>query len=292
MGKTAEHEVVVPTERLSVRLVLHTGMSPESFAPHWHSSFEINCMLRWPESEVSCGKRSWRMQTGRIWLANSQEVHSEHTLRNDPLRRATSIIYPYPYLMRIFPAIEHGHFELNDIDQLDSSQLAAYYGMLYPRFARLAQLLGEAEEGGLTRYIELASLPLDVLRILAEHFFVDDEASGHAPNEEYVERTHRIVDYVEANYASDIKLEDIADLCHLSRGYTARIVKESLGSTLGEYVAQVRATHARDDLLAHRGNQTEVAALNGYSGTRTMNRQLKQVFGRSAKELLQEADGV
>lgn len=102
---TAEHEVIVPTDRLPVRLVLHTPQTPDSFAPHWHSSVEVNCMLRWPESDVVVGRGSWRMRTGRIWLVNSQEVHHEYVLLSDLNRLAVSIIYPYPYLRQVFPAI-------------------------------------------------------------------------------------------------------------------------------------------------------------------------------------------
>ncbi|MBE6485167.1 MAG: helix-turn-helix transcriptional regulator [Actinomycetaceae bacterium] len=289
VDKAAVHEVVIPTDRLNVRLVLHTGMTPESFQPHWHSSFEINCMLRWPESEVLVGGRSWRMRTGRIWLANSQQIHGERTLRNDPLRRAVTILYPYPYLRRVFPAIDEGRFELNDVEGLTAEQLSAYHHMLYPRFVKLAELLGKEADRAPTHYLELSLLPLEILNILAEAFFIADVGKPRTLAEEPVIRTHRIVDYVEEHYATDIKLEDLADYCHLSRGYMARFIKEHLGYTLSEYVAMVRAEHARQDLLAQRGTQSEVAALNGYSGLRTMNRQLQKIFGRTAKEILADA---
>jgi transcriptional regulator GlxA family with amidase domain len=68
----------------------------------------------------------------------------------------------------------------------------------------------------------------------------------------------------------------------------ARFVKAHLGRTAGDYVGLVRAEHARADLVSGRGNQSEVAALNGYSGLRTMNRQLKEYFGKSARELVAE----
>lgn len=99
--ESAEHEVIVPTDRLPVRLVLYTSETPDSVAPHWHSAFEINCMLRWPESEVVVGNRSWRMRTGRIWLVNSQDIHHEHPIVGSLDRLAVSIIYPYAYLRQV-----------------------------------------------------------------------------------------------------------------------------------------------------------------------------------------------
>ncbi|WP_164505451.1 AraC family transcriptional regulator [Actinobaculum sp. 313] len=289
MEETATHEVVIPTDRLSVRLVLHTGITPESFQPHWHSSFEINCMLRWPESEVLVGGRTWRMHTGRIWLANSQQIHGERTLHNDPLRRAVTILYPYPYLRRVFPAIDAGRFELNDVEELTAEQLSAYHQQLYPRFAKLAELLARDAEPAPTHYLQLSLLPLEILNILAQSFFIADVERPRTLAAEPIVRTHRIVDYVEEHYATKIRLEDLADYCHLSRGYMARFIKEHLGYTLSEYVAMVRAEHARQDLLVRRGTQSEVAALNGYSGLRTMNRQLQKIFGRTAKEILADA---
>lgn len=286
-NEKAEHEVIVPSDRLSVRLVLHTSETPDSVLPHWHSSFEINCMLRWPESDVVVGNRSWRMQTGRIWLANSQEIHHEHPLVGDLNRLAVSVIYPYAYLRRIFPAIDEGRFELNDFESLSPSQVAVYYGKLTPRFARLSELLRGDDSP--TRYIELSSIPLQLLQLLAESFFVPDAPAGHSRDHEAVERMHVIADYIGQNYTSDIHLEDIANLCHISRGFTARFMRERFGYSLGEYLGLVRAEHARQDLLARKGTQTQIAQLNGFSGIRSMNRQLELHYGQTAAQIVRDS---
>ncbi|WP_169333665.1 helix-turn-helix transcriptional regulator [Streptococcus ovis] len=108
-----------------------------------------------------------------------------------------------------------------------------------------------------------------------------------ALNDEMVTRIHAVVDFVDVYYNSDISLEDIAQLLHLSRGYTAQMLKENLGMTLGEYVAFIRCQKARKDLLNLSLTQTEIAQRHGFSGLRTMNRQLVQHFGLTAKQFRQ-----
>ena len=278
------HEVVVPSEREQVYFVFHDTVASDNIPPHWHRSIEINCMLSWPPSDVFSGGRQYRMQTGRLWMANPEDTHYVHTLANDPPRRAVSIFYPLHYVRGLYPDIDRGRFEINDIDALTDEQRSIIRDDLFPLFARAADLMEQASDP--LRYIELATIQLEVLHTLIRHFFVPNRLGTLDAELENVERVHAIVDYVEAHYTEDVRLEDLCEVCHLSRGYMARFVKAHLGHTVGGYVGLVRAEHARSDLVSGRGNQSEVAALNGYSGLRTMNRQFEEYFGKTAKELL------
>ncbi|MCH3942311.1 MAG: AraC family transcriptional regulator [Atopobiaceae bacterium] len=284
--KETVHEAVVPTERQQVHLVFHDSMTPESFSPHWHRAIEVDCMLRWAPTDIFVDGKTYRMETGRIWCANSEAPHTIHTLSTEPRRRAVSIMYPLHYVRGLFPDIDEGRIEMNDLDALTQAQRDAIANDLFPRFERAGTLMEQGSDP--LRFIELGSIQLEVLHTLLESFFVKSDAGRLDSDVERIERVHAIVDYVEQHYAEDVRLEDLCEVCHLSRGYMARFVKAHLGRTAGDYVGLVRAEHARADLVSGRGNQSEVAALNGYSGLRTMNRQLKEYFGKSARELVAE----
>lgn len=92
------------------------------------------------------------------------------------------------------------------------------------------------------------------------------------------ERIKEIDEYLQQYYQDDIRLEDLAAYCHLSRSYMARFFKKHLGVTLGEYLRNIRAQRARDSLIETNDSFTSIALEHGFSGLRSMNRALESKF--------------
>ncbi|MGT2831950.1 AraC family transcriptional regulator [Streptococcus halotolerans] len=277
-----KHEAIMADDFLPVKIIIHNEQMPANTPPHWHRSIEVNAMLEWPLSKIGVAGETFEAKTGRIWMANSMSPHFNQSLTSIGKRRAVSIQYPFHFVKSLYPDIEKGSFILNAQESFTKEQWDVYQIELFPRMEKLYSL--HKDNGELYR-LDVHIIILEILHILLKNFFTTKiPLSKIALSNEMVERIHAVIDYVDSYYNSDISLEDIARLLHLSRGYTAQMLKENLGMTLGEYVSFIRCQKARKDLLNLSLTQTEIAQRHGFSGLRTMNRQLVQHFGLTAKE--------
>jgi AraC family transcriptional regulator len=89
------------------------------------------------------------------------------------------------------------------------------------------------------------------------------------------------ITFIQGNYAREVKLEDVAAAVHLSPFHLARLFKQVTGSTLHQYLVQVRIDAARALLSAGSGQRSlaEVAAAVGFADQSHLTRQFKRHFG-------------
>ena len=95
---------------------------------------------------------------------------------------------------------------------------------------------------------------------------------------------NKVIGYINAEYAGDIKIDKIAESLKLNRKYLARIFKERCGLSMKEYLKRKRLTEGRA-LLEKGYNVTEAAALSGYSDAFAFSKAFKAFFGKSPKTL-------
>jgi len=87
--------------------------------------------------------------------------------------------------------------------------------------------------------------------------------------------------FMQAHYARDVKLDDVAAAVHLSPFHLARLFKQVTGASPHQYLVQVRVNAARSLLSAGSGQRSlaEVAAAVGFADQSHLTRQFKRHFG-------------
>ncbi len=102
---------------------------------------------------------------------------------------------------------------------------------------------------------------------------------------EYVGRVNRVMDYVHANLAGDLRLETLARIASFSPFHFHRVFKAVVGETLNDFIRRVRVTTAATRLLNNpRESITEIAVRCGYSSPSAFAREFRAAFGTSASE--------
>ena len=92
------------------------------------------------------------------------------------------------------------------------------------------------------------------------------------------------MDYVKANYAQKITLDDIARHVFLSRSYLSSIFKEETGDSLFAYINRVRIGKSKMLLLDSAVNLVDVASLCGFDDQSYFTKVFKKATGISPKK--------
>lgn len=100
------------------------------------------------------------------------------------------------------------------------------------------------------------------------------------PQTDQATRVQRVQDHVRRNLHEDLKLEDLADVAHMSRFHFARVFKSQTGETLNRFVRRARLEHAARLMRARpERSLLDVALDSGFGSAQDFSRVFRQHFG-------------
>ncbi len=103
---------------------------------------------------------------------------------------------------------------------------------------------------------------------------------------EYVGRINRVMDYIQAHLAGDLRLESLARVAGFSPFHFHRVFRTVVGETLNDFIRRVRVGAAANRLLSNpRRSITDIAIACGYSSPSAFAREFRIAFGTSASAL-------
>jgi len=94
-------------------------------------------------------------------------------------------------------------------------------------------------------------------------------------------QARRTLAYIEANLASKMEIDDLANLVALSRSHFSRAFKRSLGFSPMEYVVVRRVERAKAMISGTREPLAEVALACGFADQAHLNRRFREIVGIS-----------
>ena len=89
----------------------------------------------------------------------------------------------------------------------------------------------------------------------------------------------RVLDYVSYHYMEDIKVEDLANICHISETHFRRVFTSYMKMSPLEYINTVRVYTACELLETTDAPVADVAHKCGFTTNSTFNRNFKQLMG-------------
>lgn len=133
--------------------------------------------------------------------------------------------------------------------------------------------------------LHLNALYYEATYILTSNFLVKmDDTRLYLETSQDKLRIGQIQNYIQANYQTQISLNDLADRLFLSNAYLSRYVKKHLGLTFMEYLNNVRLFHAVDELLYTQKNMTHIAMDNGFPTSAAFTKAFRDVYGETPSD--------
>ncbi len=102
---------------------------------------------------------------------------------------------------------------------------------------------------------------------------------GEAEDNHFSSYVHKTIEYIEQNYSSKIKLEEIAELVHLNPSYLSKIFSRETGSTISQYITNHRLSIAKKLLRMSDLHIDEIAAKTGFYDTSHFTRVFSASIG-------------
>lgn len=118
-----------------------------------------------------------------------------------------------------------------------------------------------------------------------------DNAARHAMRMRGGLATHylkRVVDYIEANLASDISLPDLAKIVNLSTHHFGQAFKRSIGFAPHRYLIERRVHRAKELLIGTDGTIAEIAIRVGFSSHSHLTVNFRKVTGTTPSRFREE----
>ncbi|RYU95427.1 AraC family transcriptional regulator [Emticicia agri] len=130
----------------------------------------------------------------------------------------------------------------------------------------------------LQRLIVLLSI-LELLTESDEMEMITAANTFYQSNEMETVRLNNVCSYTLANYAKDIKLEDIAAIAHLSTTSFCRYFKLMTHKTYNDFLTEIRVSHACRALIENRLSIEFICFESGFNNLSNFYRHFKNVKG-------------
>jgi AraC family transcriptional regulator len=99
-------------------------------------------------------------------------------------------------------------------------------------------------------------------------------------------KARRVIDYIEANMESDLRLAELGAVAEISRAHFARAFRNTVGMTPHAFVLQRRVARALELLTSRSLSINEVAVRCGFADQAHLTRVFKSRFGYPPSQYL------
>lgn len=247
-------------------------ISTAEVSTHYHQNIELFYVLD-GIVVVKIGDTNYHLRHGDIILINANKQHLVEG-KEDCLFARFEIDF---HLLA-----EHmGSMQLLFWCNTVADKNAAYADLRRVLDRILARYFEKDEQSAL----HLNALYYESLAILTSNFLVktDDVRLNLVDSQDRM-RMHQIQNYIQANYHTQISLNDLAKRLFLSNAYLSKYIKRNLGLTFMEYLNNVRLFHAVDQLLYTDKNMTRVAMDNGFPTSAAFTKVFRDHYAEAPSE--------
>ena len=245
---------------------------------HYHIDTELVYVLR-GEIRLKNGYCSYDLQEGDVFTNSGHEVHSISALSEDNV--VALIQVNTHYMSQYFPNLSKACYRTYSRKRADKK---------HDRLRELLlQILLKYEARSVNYKSECIYLAVELIKHLDKYFnlFIFDKnvvVGFDRGNQLAMERISRICQYIYQFYASNITLEDLSQMEHLSSFYISHLIKDFTGMNFRDFLCFARVEWSEIDLLGTEKKISQIANDVGFSTTAYYRKYFERWFGHSPQE--------
>lgn len=254
------------------RLMQFYFITKKEVSTHYHQNPELFYILS-GELEVRIDDQAFLMKSGDIILINANKRHQ--IIGSDGLFGARfeidfHLLSEYMGTMQLL-------FWCNTVADKNEA-----YDKLR---SLLNRILGRYFEKDDTGALYLNALYYETMYVLTSNFLIkSDDTRLNIEGAQDKLRITQIQSYIQANYQSQISLNDLAGRLYLSNAYLSKYIKKHFGLTFMEYLNNVRLFHAVDELIYSNKSMTRIALDNGFPTSAAFTKAFRDIYAEAPSE--------
>jgi AraC-like DNA-binding protein len=254
---------------------------------NWHERLEIFVAVE-GEGDFRMGDKIVAFRPGDVLLVENMKLHGLAEFRGKR-RRAISISFLPEFVYNLgsplcdftflVPFYSHSTTEPQIIRTSDPGAHTIHSSINRLLRCYFSDDGAAPDQPGCRLYL------LELLYWLAQHFReVEPEHSEYLRQQRRTRRLAKLLEYIQANYAEHISVEDGAEITAMSVSRFMRFFKETAGMTFVAYLTHVRLTAAANLLRNLEMSIGDVAAAAGFADQSYFGRVFRKQFGMTPKE--------
>lgn len=260
------------------------GVMPEyypSIGQHCHLEFELFVFLE-GQCRFQMGDSVFTAQAGDIVLVQPDVLHGAEPI--DGERVVYDIALFHPQLMT--GGIEDRAYQEIWLPLINGDlTLDAPINKSHPYYAQIFR----AAEHTMTcvRNPSIQNKLLLRSSLMELFFLLLDSGSIHSKSELLTQSDSvllPVIDYIKANYAESLTVEQLADIVHLSKSYFMGLFRKTYGMSAIAYVHRIRMEAVCELLKNSDDSITDIAICCGYPSIANFNRHFKKNVGMTPGE--------
>lgn len=130
-----------------------------------------------------------------------------------------------------------------------------------------------------------------LLALLVELSRAAGKQEGWQADESGEERIAQILDYISVHYAEEIRISELADMCHISETHFRRIFEKITNTTPAEYINMIRIQNACALLTETKDSIESIRERVGFATASTFNRNFQKFVKMSPGKWRGKGDG-
>lgn len=269
------------TQTPHIRISAHTSSHVDNVdvvRKALHEDIEIKCFYE-GTSTLLVNTQVVHVQAGDIVVINPYEFHAtvDRGNENDPGK--------YHLFMIPLDFFEESGPDALDLRSVCFAQKKSFQTLIkhdVQLHSLLMQAAKERTEKETAYDIAVHGLLVQLFAILLRRYLQEDPLNT-TPAETL--RSYRLIEpalrYIRDNYSRSITVEELAELCQVSKHYFCRVFKTAMGNTAMEYLMAHRLMVANILLTGTEKSITQIAANCGFESANYFGRCYKKHFGQS-----------
>jgi AraC-like DNA-binding protein len=285
-GSTApDFELIVREPHHSFRWNVH-GYPYELARWHYHPEYELHLIQR-SSGKMFVGDFIGNFQPGTVVLSGPNLPHNwvSDIARGEEVKDRDMLIQFSDELLRNLMRTSP---ELEELEPLldDARYGIEFHGDTAKLCARNLRRIGQATA---TRRMLLFLETLDELNRSSERRTLSSREYAPTLNHSVSDTINRVINFLIANLAEDIRLPDLAAYCGMSDSLFSRFFKKNTGHGFVRYINRMRINRACVLLTETDKPVTAICFETGFNNLSNFNRQFRAVCGLTPSDYRHQA---
>lgn len=250
---------------------------------HWHYYSEILYILKGSVT-LLCNNTETVLNEGDLCYIYPLQLHGINKGQHEEVNYAVlkfdihNLHIPQAYLLKFYNCF------LQRTRQNDFAVVLTKNQLCHERMKTLIhdivhEFTGQEEFYALQIQAHLFSLLIMLARTMPEgrKFSEEQRRDTH-------DSFHHILEYIDTHSAEPLEIQALADMCHMSYSYFAKLFRENYGRSCKEYITYIRLNKAQELLLHTERDLNDIALETGFFDCSHFIRTYKKWKGITPKQ--------